>query len=181
MIQAAFGWSDYHLHDFGIGDLRWGTHLDDYPEDELDERTVSVVQALEGVRRFSYEYDFGDSWEHEIIIEDFWTLNWGSSSGGASMARTPAHRRTWAGIWAMRSSEKPSLILTTTSTIACWTGSAGRSTRRSSTWPSPTLACRRCADTVGLRVDRQSQSIGVHFGTVGPERSVCLFSTFVAY
>jgi hypothetical protein len=71
MIQAAFGWSDYHLHDFRIGDLRWGTYLDDYPEDELDERTLTVVQALEGVRRFSYEYDFGDSWEHEIIIEDF--------------------------------------------------------------------------------------------------------------
>jgi hypothetical protein len=77
MIQAAFGWWDCHLHDFKIGELRWGTHSDDFPEDELDERTVTVVQALGEVRRFSYEYDFGDSWEHEVLVEDFWRAELG--------------------------------------------------------------------------------------------------------
>jgi hypothetical protein len=31
---------------------------------------VSVVQAIGEHRRFSYEYDFGDSWDHEIVVED---------------------------------------------------------------------------------------------------------------
>jgi hypothetical protein len=31
-----------------------------------------MFQALEAVRRFSYRHDFGDSWEHEIIVEDIW-------------------------------------------------------------------------------------------------------------
>ena len=70
MIQAAFGWWDYHLHAFQIGDLRYGPQAEDYPEDELDEAAVTIVAALEGVERFSYEYDFGDSWDHEIVIEE---------------------------------------------------------------------------------------------------------------
>lgn len=31
---------------------------------------MTIVAALEGVERFSYEYDFGDSWDHEIVIEE---------------------------------------------------------------------------------------------------------------
>ncbi len=53
MIQAAFGWWNYHLHDFSIGSARYGTHSDDYPEDELDEKTVTVLRVLEGVQRFA--------------------------------------------------------------------------------------------------------------------------------
>ena len=70
MIQAAFGWWDYHLHAFEIGEARYGTLDDECPEDELDETTVTVAQALEGVQRFTYEYDFGDSWDHEVVVED---------------------------------------------------------------------------------------------------------------
>jgi hypothetical protein len=81
MIQAAFGWWNYHLHDFRIGSVRYGTHSDDYPEDELDEKTVTVLQALEGTKRFSYEYDFGDSWEHEVVVEDSWRMPLGLKFG----------------------------------------------------------------------------------------------------
>jgi hypothetical protein len=81
IIQAAFGWWNDHLHDFRIGSARYGTHIDDYPEDELDEKTVTVLQALEGTRRFSYEYDFGDSWEHEVVVEDCWRMPLGLKFG----------------------------------------------------------------------------------------------------
>ncbi len=43
--------------------------FDDYPEEEIDEKSVSVLQALRDERRFTYEYDFGDSWEHDVVIE----------------------------------------------------------------------------------------------------------------
>jgi hypothetical protein len=70
VFQAAMGWTNSHLHSFTIGDQLYGTHFDDYPEEELDEHDYSVLVALRGgVRRFEYEYDFGDSWEHEVTVE----------------------------------------------------------------------------------------------------------------
>lgn len=81
MIQAAFGWLDYHLHDFLIDEVRYGVQFDDYPEGELDEKTVTLVAVLEGVRRFRYEYDFGDSWGHELVVEDFWRVPAGLKFG----------------------------------------------------------------------------------------------------
>lgn len=72
IFQAAMGWQDYHLHSFEIGGSLYGTHIDDYPEEELDERTVTVERASKESRSFSYEYDFGDGWSHEIAVEKSW-------------------------------------------------------------------------------------------------------------
>jgi hypothetical protein len=69
MIQAAMGWTNSHLHAFTVGDARFGMCFDDYPEGEIDEQTVTVLQALLGRKQFTYEYDFGDGWEHTITIE----------------------------------------------------------------------------------------------------------------
>lgn len=70
IFQAAMGWTDSHLHAFTIGDQLYGMHFDDYPEEEIDENEVTVLQAVGEHRRFSYEYDFGDSWEHTVVVEE---------------------------------------------------------------------------------------------------------------
>ena len=71
IFQAAMGWTNSHLHSFTIGDQLYGMQFDDYPEGELDETEHTVFVALRGgLRRFVYEYDFGDSWTHEVVIED---------------------------------------------------------------------------------------------------------------
>lgn len=69
MFQAAMGWEDYHLHSFEIGEARFGAQFDEFPEGELDEKEVTVLRAIGDARRFSYEYDFGDSWGHEVVVE----------------------------------------------------------------------------------------------------------------
>ena len=69
MIQAAMGWTDSHLHVFTVGDAHYGMCFDEHPEDEIDEQTVTVLQALRKQSRFTYEYDFGDGWEHTITVE----------------------------------------------------------------------------------------------------------------
>ena len=74
MIQAAMGWEDRHLHRFEIAGAQYGMQFDDYPEDELDEAAVTVASAVGTAERFAYEYDFGDSWEHEVIVEATWRL-----------------------------------------------------------------------------------------------------------
>lgn len=69
MLQAAMGWEDYHLHCFEIGGSRFGMQFDEYPDGELDEKDFVVVTAVGAATRFSYEYDFGDSWTHTIRVE----------------------------------------------------------------------------------------------------------------
>ncbi len=64
------GWSDSHLHQFKIHGLYYGV-----PDRELGLETVNEKRATlnEVVQRekehFLYEYDFGDSWEHDIAVE----------------------------------------------------------------------------------------------------------------
>jgi hypothetical protein len=68
VIQAAMGWLDYHLHVFSDGRTQYGV-----PDPELqfrDERTATVRDLLPSVgSRARYTYDFGDDWEHEIVVE----------------------------------------------------------------------------------------------------------------
>jgi hypothetical protein len=72
MLLAAMGWTNSHLHAFEVGEKRFGMEPDEDP-DEIDENTVTVLQTLRDERRFTYEYDFGDGWEHEVVIEE---LSW---------------------------------------------------------------------------------------------------------
>jgi len=81
MLQAAMGWGDSHLHCFQIGESRFGMQADDYPEDELDETDVTVVAAIGEATRFSYEYDFGDGWDHEVLVERRWRMAIGLKFG----------------------------------------------------------------------------------------------------
>ena len=73
MLLAAMGWTNSHLHAFRVGDKQFGMHVDEWPEGEIDDKDVTVLQALRDERRFFFDYDFGDSWEHEVVIEE---LTW---------------------------------------------------------------------------------------------------------
>jgi hypothetical protein len=70
MLQAAMGWQDSHLHSFDVGGVRFGMQVDDDdPEDEEDEKSITVMRAFDGADRGVYKYDFGDGWEHELVVE----------------------------------------------------------------------------------------------------------------
>jgi len=70
IVQTAMGWYDSHLHQFIVGDTYYGVpSIDDLSEVE-DERKKRLGQLLsKPQRRITYEYDFGDGWEHEILLE----------------------------------------------------------------------------------------------------------------
>jgi hypothetical protein len=73
-VLIAMGWENSHLHQFDIGDELYGMHADDYPEEEIDEATVTAIDALRGQSSFTFTYDFGDNWEHQVTVEDIsWT------------------------------------------------------------------------------------------------------------
>jgi hypothetical protein len=70
VIQFAMGWSNYHLHVFDIDGVQYGMPDPDEllpVRDELDVRLDAV--AAKGAR-LRYTYDFGDWWEHEVLVED---------------------------------------------------------------------------------------------------------------
>lgn len=74
VIQIAMGWTNSHLHEFAVNGTRIGQPLDEfdlsYGEDLLDESTVILGSVLDKVKQqINYSYDFGDSWEHSIMVE----------------------------------------------------------------------------------------------------------------
>jgi len=70
IIQVAMGWDNYHLHQFIDGDTYYGQPDPDYDDVMKNENGVTISQLVsrEGAL-FHYEYDFGDGWVHEILVE----------------------------------------------------------------------------------------------------------------
>ena len=72
ILQMVMGWDNAHLHSFRVGKL-WVTDAETLAEtgqsgvDETGARLEEYVQT-EG-EKFLYEYDFGDSWLHEVTLE----------------------------------------------------------------------------------------------------------------
>ena len=72
IIQEAMGWTDSHLHQFRLGEIYYGVpDQDDFGLSETkNEKTAKLNQLLSRPKaKFIYEYDFGDSWEHEVLLE----------------------------------------------------------------------------------------------------------------
>lgn len=71
ILQPTMGWTNSHLHQFKVGDLRFAEPDDDYEPGPIDYRHITLDQiAHHSGATCVYEYDFGDSWEHLIEIED---------------------------------------------------------------------------------------------------------------
>ncbi|PMR63099.1 hypothetical protein C1A38_00500 [Verrucosispora sp. ts21] len=68
LIQVAFDWDDSHLHVFETPYGSFGR-----PDAELAHRAesrVTLEQVATAVNdKLHYTYDFGDSWEHDILVE----------------------------------------------------------------------------------------------------------------
>ena len=72
ILQRVMGWDDSHLHQFIIGDRTYGGS--DYESGAAPRRRDSGSLALGEVvhrekSKFLYEYDFGDSWQHVLLME----------------------------------------------------------------------------------------------------------------
>src|SRR5205807_10530158 len=71
LLQLAMGWTDSHLHEFLFRGQHYGpTHAERGVTEAIDERKVRLNQLLsrEGAK-IVYTYDFGDGWEHGIVLE----------------------------------------------------------------------------------------------------------------
>lgn len=72
IIQAAMGWQQAHMHIFQAdnGALYGPPEEDDGSLPMKDEHSVTLGKVLRKPKKtLRYEYDFGDGWVHEILLE----------------------------------------------------------------------------------------------------------------
>jgi hypothetical protein len=69
VFQLLFGWQDCHLYEFRIGERRFEEPLSD-AEGEPSTRVRLRDLDLAAGDRFTYTYDFGDNWEHDVVVEE---------------------------------------------------------------------------------------------------------------
>jgi hypothetical protein len=79
VLQIVMGWSNSHLHGYRVGRQYYSEpdpNLEEMMDDTLDERRIRLSQiAPDTGSRFIYEYDFGDSWEHTVVVEKILPLD----------------------------------------------------------------------------------------------------------
>lgn len=75
IIQAAMGWYDSHLHAFEFHGEHYSApspydphHLQEMGMKSTNRVKLNKLIATEG-EKFRYEYDFGDDWQHVILLE----------------------------------------------------------------------------------------------------------------
>jgi hypothetical protein len=73
IIQVTMGWAFEHLYRFTIGGVDYADPAmtsDEEVEDACGTRLSAVLPTENRRPRFSYEYDFGDEWIHQLIVEE---------------------------------------------------------------------------------------------------------------
>lgn len=80
VLQVAMGWSNYHIHQFRVGSSYIGIPHPDFDYDVTDERKVWLQDIISNLKDyFVYEYDFGDGWEHKVVLEKILPLDFSES------------------------------------------------------------------------------------------------------
>ncbi len=105
-LQLAFDWYDCHLHNFEIDGYRIGPRFDDGfgSGHDADEETTTLADVLTPGGQLMYLYDFGDNWEHGIIVEELQLDGASQEHGpwavlGGAMAGPP---EDCGGVWGYR-------------------------------------------------------------------------------
>ncbi len=73
VIQLVMPWTNSHLHQFVAGRTFYGSAepgFEGMGSETLNEKRYTVADlAPAAKKKFIYEYDFGDGWEHELVVE----------------------------------------------------------------------------------------------------------------
>jgi hypothetical protein len=70
VLQIVMGWKDNHLHRFLAEQTNDGEPDSKYGGDHEDDRRTCLGRILRKSRdAMVYEYDFGDRWEHIVVLE----------------------------------------------------------------------------------------------------------------
>jgi hypothetical protein len=79
VLQRVMGWEDAHLHQFVIEGEYYGVpNQEEEPRRTKDERKYRLNEVIPGEGwQFRYNYDFGDDWQHTLVVEKILPLQEG--------------------------------------------------------------------------------------------------------
>lgn len=98
IVQASFGWDGYHMWVFSTPSGEFGVHDPELEHGDAASRKLGAAAPRKG-SRLRYTYDFGDCWEHEILVEEMM-----EAASAVAYPRCTAGRRACppedcGGIW----------------------------------------------------------------------------------
>jgi hypothetical protein len=78
IIQITMGWLNYHLYEFNLEGYRISEVSEDFrfagfgSNEVINSRDIKLKDVITAQGdKINYEYDFGDGWQHQIIVESF--------------------------------------------------------------------------------------------------------------
>ena len=96
VLQVAMGWTNSHLHQFICGEDIYAdpeAGLEPYGDDPpvRNENKFTLAELLNDVPQgLIYEYDFGDSWRHVVVVEKILPAD-SSTAGTAAICLAGSH------------------------------------------------------------------------------------------
>jgi len=70
IFQVAMGWENCHLHEYRVDGDFIGPEDPEFDLENIDERTIPLNEIVSKPKdEFFYDYDFGDGWEHVVVLE----------------------------------------------------------------------------------------------------------------
>lgn len=70
ILQRVMGWEGYHLYQFVVGGMEYSDPRVLEEMEGEDAHKVTLATLVRGEKfTFLYEYDFGDRWGHDLLIE----------------------------------------------------------------------------------------------------------------
>lgn len=149
VIQAAMGWQNCHLHAFRAADVSYGPPDPHNELGHLDERKFRLGELT--AERIFYEYDFGDRWEHELIVEERTTAVDGAIYPICVAGESACPPEDCGGSYGFADSRHSSRDRPARSGRTCWSGRVASMTR-------PASHTRPASSGVGSHLPSRSHS-----------------------
>ncbi|MDX6526907.1 MAG: hypothetical protein QOI43_2418 [Gaiellales bacterium] len=100
VLQAAFGWWNSHLYEFEIGGVRYGTDDGEgFGPPPKSERRTRLGAVTEAGTTFTYLYDFGDNWQHSVVVEKIIAAAPGATYPACIAGRRACPPEDCGGVW----------------------------------------------------------------------------------
>lgn len=100
ILQRVMGWEDYHLHQFIVDGTLYGDEEMMQDLDAADEKAATLDRIVRREKfKFIYEYDFGDGWDHELLIEKILPLEEGKAYPVCLTGKRACPPEDCGGIW----------------------------------------------------------------------------------
>jgi hypothetical protein len=98
VIQEAFDWAGYHMWVFETPRGSFGVEDPELGHDEAASTTLDAVAPRVG-DRIRYTYDFGDDWEHLVVVEDLFAAEPGVAYPRCLTGRRATPPEDCGGVW----------------------------------------------------------------------------------